>query len=163
MIKKWFLPTLLIIVLFISFFIYNTYRVAPHIKFNTLNLVDLNNQPINLELYKGKKLLICFSASWCPNCIEELDELKSIKSTELADVDVIVISDESIDKINEFKLKRGLPFTFFKMNASFSSIGINSIPTSYIINKKFEVMQENIGYLNWRDPSTCQHLKKLME
>ena len=103
MIKKWFLPTLLIIVLFISFFIYNTYRVAPHIKFNTLNLVDLNNQPINLELYKGKKLLICFSASWCPNCIEELDELKSIKSTELADVEVIVISDESIDKINEFK------------------------------------------------------------
>ena len=107
--------------------------------------------------------MICFSASWCPNCIEELDELKSIKSTELADVEVIVISDESIDKINEFQLKRGLPFTFFKMNASFSSIGINSIPTSYIINKKFEVMQENIGYLNWRDPSTCQHLKKLME
>jgi hypothetical protein len=33
----------------------------------------------------------------------------------------------------------------------------------YIINKKFEVKQENIGYLNWKDPSTCQHLKKLME
>jgi len=25
------------------------------------------------------------------------------------------------------------------------------------------VRQENIGYLNWKDPSTCQHLKKLME
>lgn len=161
--KKWFFPILLLIVLLISFFIYNKYHVAPHIKFNNLNLVDSNNQPKNLELYKGKKLLICFSASWCPNCIEELDVLKSIKTKELADVEVIVISDESITKINEFQLKRDLPFTFLKMNTTFSSIGINSIPTSYIINKKFEVMHESTGYLNWKNPSTCQHLKKLME
>lgn len=103
------------------------------------------------------------AASWCPNCIDELNELSQIKTESLADVEVLVLSDESIEKIEQFKSRRNYPFTFLKLNADFASIGINSIPTSYILNTKFEVVKQSVGIIQWSDPSTLQHLKTLMD
>lgn len=153
----------ILITLFVIFYFYNKYNVAPSIDFNKLNLTDLNEQPVNFNLFKGKKLVVCFSASWCPNCLVELKELNTIKPINLNDVEVIVISDEPIEKITSFKEKTNYPFTFLKLKQSFNQIGIFSIPTSYILNTNLEVKKETVGYLDWKDPSTAEHLKKLME
>lgn len=153
----------LVIAGLVAFFIYQKYRVAPTIKLNELKLVDLNDHPVNFESFIGKKIVLCFGASWCGNCREELDVLSSIKQKDLSDVEIVVISDESIEKIIRFKEKRAYPFTFLKMNKSFNEIGINSIPTSYIVNTKLEIKKETVGYLNWKDASTLQHLRMLME
>lgn len=153
----------ILITLFVIFYFYNKYNVAPSINFNKLKLTDLNEQPVNFNLFKGKKLVVCFSASWCPNCLEELKELNAIKPINLNDVEVIVISDEPIEKINAFKEKTNYPFTFLKLKQTFNQIGIFSIPTSYILNTNLEVKKETVGYLDWKDPSTAEHLKKLME
>jgi peroxiredoxin len=161
--KKWLFPGCLILVLCVAFYMYNKYHVAPGIQFNELSLSDLNGQPVKLESFKGKKLAVCFSASWCPNCLEELKDISSVKDKDYNDVEVIVISDEPLEKIIDFKERKGYPFTFLKLNQPFNAIGIYSIPTSYVINTKFEVMKESVGYVNWSDPSTAQHLKKLME
>ncbi|WP_317898143.1 TlpA family protein disulfide reductase [Aurantibacillus circumpalustris] len=161
--KKWIYPLGLIIAVFLAFFIYKKYRVAPTINLNELNLSDLNGDAINLESFRGQKIALCFGASWCGNCIEELNVLKSIQTLNLEGVEVIVVSDEPLEKIIRFKEKHSYPFKFLKMNQRFSEIGINSIPTSYIINTKLEVKKETVGYLNWEDPSTLKHLIKLME
>ena len=161
--KKWIYLVGLVIVGFLGFFMYQKYRVAPKINLNSLSLVNLEGEPVSFETFKGKKIALCFGASWCGNCREELDVIKSIKDADLAGVEVIVISDEPLEKIKNFKEKRDYPFLFLKMNKSFGEIGINSIPTSYIVNTKLEVKKETVGYLNWKDPSTLQHLKVLME
>ena len=161
--KKWGYPAGLIIAALLAFFIYQKYRIAPALNLNALKLLDLNEEAVSLESFRGKKIVVCFSASWCGNCREELNTLASIKEKELSDVEVIVISDESIEKVKQFKEKSAYPFTFLKMLSSFNQIGINSIPTSYIVNTTFEIKKETVGYLNWKDPSTLQHLKKLME
>jgi thiol-disulfide isomerase/thioredoxin len=162
--KKYILPSLLIIVLLLAFYMYSKYHVPPSINFNSLSLVDLQNQPVKFESFKGKKMVVGFSASWCPNCLEELADLQSVKESLLPDVEIVVISDEPIETIQHFKDKKGYTaFTFLKMNSSFSSIGINSIPTSYIVNRNLQVTNETVGYVDWKDPSTCEHLKKLME
>jgi thiol-disulfide isomerase/thioredoxin len=163
MFRKWIYPAALIVAILIAFYAYRKYHVAPRLNLNSLNLTDLQEQPAQLGVYKGKKLVVCFSASWCGNCRVELKEINAVKNTVLSDVEVIVISDESIDKVRAFKERNGYPFIFLKMNVPFNSIGINSIPTSYIVNTNFEVMKETVGYINWEDPSTAQHLKKLME
>ena len=148
---------------FIGFYFYNKYNNAPKIDFNKLSLFDLNQQPVKFESFKGKKLVVCFSASWCPNCLDEMREINDIKNVELSDVDVVIISDESLEKIMSWKERTDYPFTFLKMNGNFNDIGIFSIPTSYIVNTKLEVKKETVGYLDWKDPSTVEHLKKLME
>jgi len=161
--KKWIYPAGLVITVLLAFFIYQKYRVAPMLKLNELNLVDVNENPVRLESFKGKKMVVCFSASWCGNCREELNSIAAVKERELRGVEVIVISDESLEKVKRFKEKSEYPFIFLKMDKPFSQIGINSIPTSYILNTDLEVKKETVGYLNWEDPSTLEHLKKLME
>jgi thiol-disulfide isomerase/thioredoxin len=106
---------------------------------------------------------VSFGASWCGNCIEELNTLKKIKEQQLADVEVICISDEDIETIIAWKEKRQYPFTFLKLNTHFNAINIFSIPTTYIVNTKLRVVKETVGYIDWEDESTCNHLKKLME
>jgi peroxiredoxin len=161
--KKWIYPVGLIIAAFLAFYMYQKFRVAPSIKLNELNLSNLKGEDVSFETFKGKKIVLSFGASWCGNCREELDLLTAIKDRDLSDVEIIVISDEPLEKIIRFKEKRGYPFTFLKMDKPFHEIGINSIPTTYIINTKLEIKQETVGYLNWEDPSNLQYLKKLME
>lgn len=159
--NKWIIAAVLIIAAFVGFFIYQKYRVAPTLNLNALDLVDLEGKSVNLDVYKGKKVALCFGASWCGNCREELNEIKDLSNEDIDGIEIIVVSDEPIEKVRAFKEK--YPFTFFKMNRSFNEIGINSIPTSYIINRNFEIKKETVGYLNWKDASTREHLRKLMD
>lgn len=160
--KKWTYALALLVAVFVVFFLYHKYRVAPAVQFNQLLLTDLYGKPFQFTSLKGKKTVVCFSASWCPNCLEELQDINAVKS-ELTDVEVVVISDEPIEKIQSFKEKRKYPFLFLKMNQAFNQIGIHSIPTSYILNRELEVKKETVGYLDWKNASTREHLKKLMD
>ncbi len=161
--KRWIYLIILAVAGFIGFYFYNKYNSAPIIDFNKLTLFDLGQQPVKFESFKGKKLVVCFSASWCPNCLDEMREINDVKNTQLNDVEIVIISDEAIEKVISWKERTGYPFTFLKMNGHFNDIGIFSIPTSYIVNTKLEVKKETVGYLDWKDASTAEHLKKLME
>ncbi len=161
--KKIILVLVLVVGVFIAFYFYSTYRIAPKVKFETLGLVDLQGNPVKVADFKGKKMVLSFGASWCPNCIDELNTLKKIYATQLQGVEIVVISDEDLETIKGFKDRKGYPFTFLKMEKAFNEIGINSIPTTYIFNTKLEVMKEEVGYFDWEDESILNHLKKLME
>lgn len=154
---------ILAVVSLIGLYFYNKYNVPPSIDFNKLELYYLNNTKVNFNDFKGKKLLVSFGASWCPNCIDELNMLKKIKTNKLSDVEIICISDEDIETIVSWKTRKDYPFTFLKLNTGFNSVNVFSIPTSYIINTQLKVVKEKVGYIDWEDESTREHLKKLME
>jgi peroxiredoxin len=163
MFKKWTFPAGLIIAVLITFYIYRKYHVPPTIRLTELNLVGLDEKPVKLGIYKGKKMVVCFGASWCGNCWDELKDIASIKKSDLGDVEILVISDEPVERVRAFRERAGYPFTFLKMLEPFNTIGVNSLPTSYIVNKRFEIKKETVGYIHWKDPSTLEHLKKLMD
>ena len=161
--KKWPYFLTLIILIFVGFFLYNRYRVPPTVDMNTLGLTSLDNQPVTFSKLKGKKTIVCFSASWCPNCLNELRELNSIKNSDLSDVNIVVISDEPFEKVQAWAERTAYPFTFMKMSQSFPAIGIHSIPVTYLMNDRQEVTKVATGYMDWTDPSTREHLKKMMD
>ncbi len=147
----------------VAVYFYNKYRTAPTLDFNKLTLFDVEGNPVKWQNFTGKKMVVSFGASWCPNCLEELKMINSIKDKDLNGVEVIVISDEAMENVQSFKERKGYPFTFLKMNQTFNSIGVNAIPTTYIVNTNLELKDETVGYIDWKDPSTVEHLKKLME
>src|SRR5690349_3426729 len=100
--NKWFLPAGLVIAGFVLFFLFQKYKVAPEINFQSLSLSDMAGQPVNFDDFKGKKLVVCFGASWCGPCRQELKDIGEVKSSLLGDVEVLIISDEPIEKIKEF-------------------------------------------------------------
>lgn len=161
--NKLFYGLILFLALLVAFYLYQKYRVAPSINLQELVLTDLNGQSVSIENFRGKKVVLSFGASWCGNCKQELNELKKIKNTELSNVEVVVISDEPIEKIISFKEKNDYPFTFLKMQKLFGDIGINAIPTTYIINTNLQIKKEKVGYINWQDASNRQHLITLMQ
>ncbi|MBA3663154.1 MAG: TlpA family protein disulfide reductase [Bacteroidetes bacterium] len=146
-----------------ALYFFNKYKVAPGINLSQLSLSDLSGQPVKLEEFKGKKIILTFGASWCGNCIMEMKSLNQIKESELNDVEIICISDEALDVVQSFKERKNYPFIFLKMNGSFASIGIHAIPTTYILNKDFKIKYEKVGEIDWKDASTVEYMKKLME
>lgn len=147
----------------VGLYFYNKYNVAPTINIAKLDVVDQDTNKFDIASLKGKKVIVSFYASWCPNCIEELKVLNSIKQQKLADIEVLAITDESIEKLVAFKTKTQYPFTFLTITGQFPEIGINSIPVTYLLNTKGEIVYNNVGYIEWNDESTLDHLKSLME
>jgi peroxiredoxin len=147
----------------VGLYFYNKYNVAPTIDIAKLDVVDQDTNKFDMTSLKGKKVIVSFYASWCPNCIEELKILNSIKNQKLADIEVLAITDESIEKLVAFKNKTQYPFTFLTITGQFPEIGINSIPVTYLLNTKGEIVYNNVGYVEWNDESTLEHLKGLME
>lgn len=151
------------IVALVGLYFYNKYNVAPSIQVDKLEILNQDSTKFDIHSLKGKKVIISFYASWCPNCIEELKVLNTIKNEKLSDIEILAITDESMDKLISFKNKKQYPFTFLKLNASFPEIGIASIPTTYLLNTKGEIVYNKVGYIEWDDESNLNHLKSLME
>jgi cytochrome c biogenesis protein CcmG/thiol:disulfide interchange protein DsbE len=162
--KKTIYKILIIAVLgVIGLYFYNKYNVAPSIQLTKLEVVDQNNAKFDFKSLIGKKVIVSFYASWCPNCIDELKTLNNIKAHKLSDIEILAITDESMEKLISFKDKKQYPFTFLKLNVPFSTIDIASIPTTYLLNTKGEIVYNKVGYIHWDDESNLNHLKSIME
>ena len=144
-------------------YFYNKYKVAPKLDIANLEVVDENSASFDIKSLKGQKVIVSMYASWCPDCLKELKEINAIKTEKLSNITVVAITDETIEKLISFKTKKQYPYTFLKLKKSFNDIRIFSIPTVYLLNTKGEVVYEHVGYINWNDESTLNHLKTLME
>jgi len=161
--KTTYIILVVAILALVGMFFYNKYNVAPTIDVAKLEMVDQDTNTFNIQSLKGKKVIISFYASWCPNCIQELKTLNKIKEQKLQGIEILAITDESLEKLVEFKTKTQYPFTFLTITKIFPEIGINSIPVTYLLNTKGEVVYNNVGYIDWEDESTIEHLKGLMD
>jgi thiol-disulfide isomerase/thioredoxin len=160
--KKLIFVFVLVLAACIGFYFYNKYRVAPSVNVSKLPLVTLEGEPFDFQSLKGKKVILSFSASWCGNCIHEMNALKKIKDSELSDVEIVIIDDEPIETVMKFKNNRQYPFTFVKLNSEFPTIGINSIPVTYFYNSHQEITGNEVGEIEWSDPSTREHFKQIL-
>lgn len=159
--KKWIYALLALLGGLIILFYYNKYKVAPSIDITKLEIVTETEQPFSMSQLKGKKLIVSFYASWCGNCLEELRDINKIKNSDLSDVEVVCITDEPVEKITQFKERTGYTFLFLKLKKNFQDINIYSIPVTYIVNEKLEVVEEHLGYVDWTEASTLNHIKSL--
>lgn len=159
--KKWIYALLALLGGLIILFYYNKYKVAPTIDLTKIEITTDTEQPFSMSQLKGKKLIVSFYASWCGNCLEELKDINKVKQSDLSDIEVVCITDEPIEKILEFKERTGYTFLFLKLKKNFQDINIYSIPVTYIVNEKLEVVEEHLGYVDWTDPSTLNHIKSL--
>ena len=156
---------ILVIAIFalIGMYLFNKYKVAPKIDVTNLEVVDSTSAKFDIKSLKGKKVIVSFYASWCPDCIKELKALNEIKKEKLKDIEVLAITDETLEKLISFKNKKQYPFTFLKLSKSFNDLKIYSIPTVYLLNKKGEIVFQKVGYINWKDESELLHLTSLMD
>ena len=126
------------------------------------SFVDINENNVDLlELNKGK-LVISYWATWCAPCIKEMPSLKRAEEI-LKDYGYtfLLVSDETISEIKNFKNEMNFDFNFLKSSKSFETIGVYFMPTSYIFDQSGEIVETIVGAIEWDAEEMINKLKML--
>jgi thiol-disulfide isomerase/thioredoxin len=124
--------------------------------------VDLNYNKVDLTVYKGKKIVINYWATWCRPCIKEMPGLKRAEEIlENHNYIFLLVSDEITSKISKFKKDKNFDFNFLKSVESNETLGIYSLPTSYIFDENGKKIETIVGTIAWDSEQIINKLKIL--
>ena len=127
-------------------------------------LTSLNGQTFNFEQQKGKVVLINFWATWCPPCVAEMPSLQNLYKDYGGKVEFMFVAQDKLVKVKSFMQKKEYNFpVYFNLTEPPSLLTSKTIPTTYIINKKGEIVVAEVGLANWNSSETRELLDKLLE
>lgn len=114
-------------------------------------LNGLNSENINFNELKDKVIFVNFWATWCPPCRAEMPMIQDLYNDYKDQVAFIFLTNENWNTVNKFFQKNNYDLP------TYNSIGLppkkftetNSIPASYLINKKGEILISKVGAANW--------------
>ena len=109
------------------------------------SLVDRDGVKADFRELKGEVIFLNFWATWCPPCIAEMPEINDLYLKKKDQVSFILISvDKDPQKARDFVRKKGFDFPIYFLTSSLpGSYDIQSIPTTYLIDKKGNIRVEN--------------------
>ena len=123
---------------------------------------DLEENNLDLSEFNNGKVIISYWATWCAPCIKEMPSIK--RAEEILDeygYTFLLVSDETISKISNFKNEMNFDLKFLKSNKSFESLGVYAMPTSYIFNENGEIVETFVGVIEWDSEEIISKLKML--
>lgn len=151
---------LLAFTLGIAGYSYYTYRVVHEVKFETLDITDLDGNPIVVKDLTDEHLFVHFFATWCGNCLNEQESLEAAAEILKNDkVTTILISDEPTEKLKLFVAKENLRTPIYHSNKKLKEINIYTIPTCYLMNKNGEIVFTHVGEQVWNDVTVLNKLR----
>ena len=130
-------------------------KALPRIDMTQLALFDLNGKQIIMGQFAGKPLVINFWGSWCGPCLQEIPVFETAGKKFGNQVNIIMISDEEVEKIAAFKNKNNYQLTYVHSSVALGSLGIESVPLTCFYNpagklilaKKEGIKQEELNTL----------------
>lgn len=127
-----------------------------------LSLTDLDGNPVSMEQYAGKRIFLNFWATWCGPCLAEMPSMEKARQ-ELQDQGYVfvLISDEHPETLKAFRDRRGFGFDYLRLPGSIKTAGIFSIPQTYLLNTKGQVVQAITGATNWESQESLDLLKSI--
>jgi cytochrome c biogenesis protein CcmG, thiol:disulfide interchange protein DsbE len=119
-------------------------KQIPNWNFSKLDSMD---SKIDLNNYKGKVVLVFFTATYCGYCNLALPFLKGLESKyDSNNFLIIAIFDNKSKKIQKHIIDKQIDFTCFKYNGKLKNIFDSGFPTFLIIDKDSKVKRAMIGY-----------------
>jgi len=126
------------------------------------SFVDLYENNLDLSVYKGKRIVINYWATWCGPCIKEMPSIKRAEEIlEDYGYTFLLVSDETISEISNFKNYSNFDFNFLKSIESYETLGIYSLPTSYIFDENGKIIETIVGAIEWDSEEMINKLKIL--
>ena len=127
---------------------YATELLAPGTAVPEFTLGDIEGKPVSISAFRGRKLVLVFWASWCPDCRAEVPQLKAMQAK--ADPSKVAFVSISFDRsfeafktyVNENYL--GGVQLFDPAGKKESAVGaayhIKWIPSLYLIDEEGKVI-----------------------
>ena len=126
------------------------------------SFVDLNENNLDLSVYKKGKTVVSYWATWCAPCIEEMPGIK--KAEEILEeygYTFFLVSDETLDEISDYKNEWNFDLNFLKSTKSFETLGVYAMPTSYIFDENGKIVETIVGAVEWDSKEMIDKLKML--
>ena len=126
------------------------------------SFVDLQENNLDLSVYKKGKTVVSYWATWCAPCIKEMPGIK--KAEEILEeygYTFLLVSDETLDEISDFKNEWNFDFNFLKSTKSFETLGVYAMPTSYIFDENGKIVETIVGAVDWDSKEMIDKLKML--
>lgn len=115
------------------------------------SLTDLDGNPVQVNDFLGHPLLINAWATWCPPCRAEMPDLHAYYLQHQAEgfVMLAINAGETQSPVEEFIAQMGFTFPVLldPGKSTLNQLGINSFPTSIIVNRDGVIDQIHTGML----------------
>ena len=108
---------------------------------------------MKLSDYRGRVVFLNFWATWCPPCRDEMPSMERLhkllggRGLEIVAVDL----QEPKDTVQKFVKDNSLTFTVLldAQGAVGGAWGAQSIPTTYLIDRKGRILARSVGGRQW--------------
>ena len=125
------------------------------------SFVNLSKQEVDLNLFSNKKIILNYWATWCGPCIKEMpDMMIAKKKLKDSDVSLFLVSDEDISVISKFVENNPYTLNFLKSNISNEMLGVYSLPTTILFDKKGNKVETIVGVLDFSDENLINKFLK---
>ncbi len=108
-------------------------------------------QTVSLSDFRGKQVVLNFWATWCPPCRSEMPDMQQLYDERQSDLVVLAVDvQEAGAPVRRFTDQLGLSFpVVLDTNGEVTqSFGVQSLPTSFFIDREGRVAAFNMGALN---------------
>ena len=129
-------------------------------------LPDFTDKTHTLADYKDKVILVNFWASWCPPCIYEMPELTQLKQ-QMADKPFEIIAINVGEK--KYRVRKFAKLINFELtvlldtsNETFHDWGVQTLPTSFLVDTTGRVRYRIRGNPGWQQKPTVTLIESLM-
>ena len=126
-------------------------------------LKGLNNSVINLSDYKGQVVFVNLWATWCPPCIAEMPSIQELYNDYKNEIVFLMVSDENTETIERFLKKHNYDFEIHQpISKSPDQLITNSIPRTFLIDKKGNILIDKSGAANWNSNKVRETIDNLL-
>lgn len=145
----------------VAAFIYN----KQPLELPVLNFMSPDNQPMTLDAFKGKTILVNIWATWCGPCRHEmptLDALQAKLGSDKFEVVTINVDRKSADGAAAFFSEIGIKNLKLYADPTtkvMKSLRARGLPLTVLINKQGMAVGRLIGPAEWNSPDAVNLIK----
>ena len=125
-------------------------------------VVFKDDESIPFQTFDGEVIVINYWATWCPPCIAEMPNFQRVYNDYKDKVVFLFLTNDTKAQTDKFLKKNDYSFPVFNYNKLPAPLNHNSIPTSFILNRKSEIVFSHTGAYKWDGESFRAFLDELI-
>lgn len=125
-------------------------------------LVYNDSETIPFQNFDNEVIVINYWATWCPPCIAEMPNFQNVYNDYKDNVVFLFLTTDSDAQTDKFLNKHEYNLPVYNYDKLPSPLNHNSIPTSFVLNRKGEIVFSHTGAYKWDSDSFREFLDELI-